>query len=459
MLETMRGGYGGDDEKGALDILFRETAQSYLNSLIPTLAGQISRTAYKTDMQVAGDTDWEYWRNSIKSKAGLANTNILGEALGADTDIFGNVKGEKKNAGDYAKSALKNFLSPANIQKIDFSKVDEAKLAEYERRVKAGEDPETLAYLFPKKQYKKTFKLKDEQIKMSNKELSAYNQAKTKGGAEGMRYLLENIMFNRYELDGNGKKVPTADAYTKEDKERMISEFDGKSMREVEEWLYAQPEFQNATDAERKKAINGLWTLTKSNKANASQRVGEQAVWKAQGKDVNEYNFKNEVSEKKIANLMPYIAAGVLTYEEAVDFARNAGKTYYYENEDGGSSQTYYNKKQMIEYLMKKGYSYEKAEALFNSFKASNAKPYSGNSLYSGRGRRGYRRRGYRRRGGGGRSSKPVEIKTSAYKPKAADLKVNEVISTKDEIRVALPKKKASTKKKPPTPKFKKYEV
>lgn len=469
MLETMRGGYGGDDELGAIHILLRETAQSYMNSLIPTFMGQVARTAYSSDKQVVGDNDWEYFRNSLKSKTGLAGENALTkklgiETLGADTDLYGNVKNEKNSTGDYVASALKNFLSPANIQKVDLSELDRNKIAEYERRVKAGENPEDLAYLFPKKQYKKAFDLKDEQIKMSNKDLSTYNQAKTKGGEEGMRYILENIMFNRYELNEKGKKIPTADALTKEQKADLMAQFRGKSMREVEEWLYAQPEFQNATEAERRKAINGLWSLSAQGKANASQRVGEQAVYEAQGKDVNEYNFKNELSEKKIANLMPYVEAGVLTYEEAVDFARNAGKTYYYENEDGGSSQTYYNKKQMIEYLIAKGYSYEKAEALFNSFKASNAKPYSGNNLSSGRGRRrGYRRRGYRRRGGGGGSSNASKYATAKVNPndfKAKNTKLSTVISTTDNGKIAVPKaKKTSTKVKPPTTKLKKYEV
>ena len=424
MLETMRGGYGDDDTKSAIGILLRETVQSYASSMIPTALGQISRTAYKTDMQITGDDDWEYFWNQTKSKAGLANTKILGEPLGADTDAYGNVKGEKNDAADYVKSGLKNFLSPANIQKVDFSEVDNAKIAEYERRVKDGESPEDLAYLFPKKQYKKQFKVAGEEVKMSNRDLSAYNQAKTKGGEEGMRFVLENIMFNRQTVDEKGKKVPADSAYTKEEKAKLMQQFKGKSMREVEEWLYEQPEFKNATDAERKKAIDGLWKLTKDTKAVASQRVGEQAVIKAQGGDVNEYNFKNEVTEKKRKALEPLIAAGVVTYEEAVDFARNAGKTYYTENEEGGSSATYYNKKEMIQYLIDKGYSYEKAEALFNAFKQSNAKPYSGNNLSSGR--RGYRRRGYRRygrrRGGGGSSGSGVEIpaaKASAYTAKA----------------------------------------
>ena len=434
MLETMRSGTGDDDTKGAIQVLLRETVQSYMNSLIPTLAGQVSRTAYKSDMQMTGDTDWEYWKNQAKSKAGLANTNLFGDALGADTDAYGNVKGEKKSTEDYIKAGLKNFLSPANIQKVDFSKVDNEKLAEYEQRVKDGEDPNDLAYLFPKKQYKKQFDIGDEKIKLSNKDLSAYNQAKTTGGEEGMRYILENIMFNRPTLDADGKKVPSDDAYTKEQKAKLMEQFKGKSMREVEEWLYEQPQFKSATDAERKKAINGLWTLSGQGKANASQRVGEQTVYERQGKDVNEYNFKNELSEKKRDNLQPLIDKGVVTYEEAVDFARNAGKTYYYENDEGGTAQTYFNKAQMLEYLEAKGYSHEKAEALFNAFKASNAKPYGAPSYRRGYGRRGYRR--YGRRGRGGGKGKAVAHDSSAFKAKKNHVAVKKVATPKSSVSV-----------------------
>ena len=414
MLETMRSGYNGDDEKGALDILLRETVQSYLNSMIPTFAGQVARTAYKTDMQVTGDSDWEYWKNSIKSKAGLANTNILGEALGADTDAYGNVKGEKNSTEDYIRSGLKNFLSPANIQKVDFSEIDNEKLRIYEEAVKDGKDPNDMAYLFPKKQYKKQFSVGDEDVKMSNKEVSLYNQAKAKGGADGMRAVLESYMFNQYEKDDSGKRTVLKNGYTQEQKDALIKKFEGKSMREVEEWLYKQPQFRSASEADKKKAIDQLWNLTQD-KAKGSQQAGERAVYEAQGKDGSEYDFKNEVSKKKQENLQPFIDAGIVSYEDAVDFARNAGKTYYYPGEDedsAGTSKTYYNKTQMMEYLMSKGYSEEEAAALYNSFKASNAKEYGSSS-----GRRGYRRRGYRRRGGGG-GTKVHKLKTSAYKTK-----------------------------------------
>lgn len=103
----------------------------------------------------------------------------------------------------------------------------------------------------------------------------------------------------------------------------------------------------------------------------------------------------------------------------------------------------------MIQYLIDKGYSYEKAEALFNAFKQSNAKPYSGNNLSSGR--RGYRRRGYRRYGrrggGGGKASVPkIDAKSMAAATRSAK-------GTKVKLTPPTPKTKVAA------PKFKKYEV
>lgn len=415
MLESTRNGYGDDDKQSALSIMLRETAQSYVNSLVPTMLGQAARTGYSSDLQVTGETDNEYFRNQLKSKLGLGETNILGEALGADTTAYGDVKGKKETAGDYVKSGLKNFLSPANIQKIDLDEMDQAKIKQYEDAVKNGADPTEMAYLFPKKQYKKQFTTGNMDVKLSNKDLSAYNQAKTTGGSEGARYALESIMFNRYTKDENGKKQSTDDAYTPEQKAAVIKQFEGKSIREVEKWVREQPQFKNATEAEQKKVIDGLWSYSKQGKAQSAKRVGEQAVIEAQGGDVNEYNFNNEITEKKRTALQPFIDDGTITYEQAVDFARFAGKTYYYEDDEGGHSQTYYNKGVMMDYLKSKGYDDETAAALFNAFKASNAKEYGASS-----GRRGYRRRGWRRWGRRGGKAKTPALRTdSAFKAKA----------------------------------------
>ena len=106
---------------------------------------------------------------------------------------------------------------------------------------------------------------------------------------------------------------------------------------------------------------------------------------------------------------------------QALDYARNGGKTYYKTDESGetgGSVMTYYNKAEGIAYLEAKGYSDEKCAALFNAFKASNAKEYGSSSRR--RGRRRYGRRGWRHYGHGGSSKKakvptPKTIKASQF--------------------------------------------
>ena len=474
ILETMRGGYGNDDKLGEAEILLRETVQSYINSLVPTMAGQIARTAYKSDKQLPQASDGQYFRNQLKVKTGLAGENAvtktLGiEPLGADTDAYGNVKNKKDDFGDYVASAVKNFLSPMNIQKVDFSEVDEQKLAEYEQRVANGEDPEKLAYLFPKKQSKSSFNVAGEEVQMSNKDISTYNQAKTTGGAEGMRYALENIMFNRRTTDAKGNNVPRDDAYTQERKNALIEQFEGKSMREVEQWVYKQPEFKNADPAEKQKLINGLWTLDNpynSTTANASRRVGEQAVIKAQGGDVDEYNFKNEVTESKRKALMPAIEAGIVTYAQVVDFDRNASKKGYYENDSGGEARYTYNQGTIMDYLSTLDAPEQTKKALYDAY-------YSGKQTYEqalakqgkGKSGKGYRRRGgYRRSGGSSKTVKTsVPIKVSdfkaskgTYKDMASALKTKSSTSSR---KRSSAKKTPTVKVEPPKVKFKKYEV
>lgn len=461
IVENSRKSASYDDQKSFADIALREIVQSYLSSYVPTLQGQIARTAYDADKMVAGDGDWEYWINSMKVKMGLANTDILTDALGDDTNAYGEVKNKKKNGSDYAKSFVKNAILPANIQEVSLTDVDKQKIKEYEDYVADGGDPTDKDYLFPKKQYRKNFTYGKKgadpvDVDLTNKQVSLYNQAKTKGGAEGMRVVLEGTMFNRYDKDSDGKRTILRNGYTFEQKQKLISQFEGKSMREVEEWLYKQPQFKTATMEEQRKVLEALWSYSQNGASKGAKRVGEQAVVIDQGGDINEYNFKNELSKNKQLNLAEAIASGIVTYEEAVDFARYAGKTYYYENDEGGSSSTYYNKKQMLEYLESKGYSREKAEALFNAFKNSNAKPYGASSSRRGWGRGGWRHYGH---GGGGGGSKAKALKQSdfkatkrTYKDTAAMLKTSS--SRSKGLSTASP-----VKIEPPTVKFKKYDV
>ena len=438
IIENSRRSSGGDDDKqNFITLALRELTQSYLNSLIPTFQGQISRTLYKSDKMVTGKDDWDYWKNSMKVKTGLAGDNpvtrALGiEPLGADTTAYGDVKNEKNSAGDYAWSFVKNTALPFNISKVDIDEHDKEKIKLYEQGIKDGKSPEDLQYLFPKKQRKTNFTYGKAgadpvSVEMTPRQVSAYNQAKTTGGEEGMRVVLDSIIFNRWDKDEKGKRTIPRNVIPEDEKAKLIKEYKGKSIRDVEKWLWDQQWYRDATPEEQKQVMDRLWSLSGNGKAVGSRRVGEQAVVKAQGGDVNEYNFKNELSAKKQKALAPAVANGVVTYEEVVDFSRNAGKTYYYESEDGGgSSNTYYNKSNMLDYIAEKGYSDEKAAALFNAFKAGNAKEYGSTSRRGRGGRRGYRR-GYRRHGRGG-SSKVGVNKTA---PKVTGLKAGVALTPK----------------------------
>ena len=395
--------------------LGRELIQSYINSLIPTFQGQVANIAYSSDKQVIGDKDWEYEWNYLKKKAGLGGKlgeKIGLEPLGEDTTANGTVKHEKKTGTDYLKSAARELLSPSNIQDIDLDEGDKARIKEYEEYVRKGGDPEDKKYLFATKYSKKSFsygKGDGDVVEMSNKDVATFNKSKKNAGEDCATAALGSIIFNRYEYV-NGKKVPIGK--TEEEKQSIINSFKGKSVRDVANWVYSSNEYKNATEAEKEKVMNLVQSYYQQGESKGAKRAGERAVVEAQGGDVHEYDFKNEVPEAKQEAIQPYIDSGLLSYEDVVTFAREAGKTNYYEDDSGGHSQISYSKKSMTTFLQEAELPYEKAEVLYNSFKQSNAKEYSGASSGSGK--------GYRRRRGGS-SSKSAGTNKSA--PKITGLK------------------------------------
>lgn len=441
IFETLQNKNTSDDALAIPEIVMRELGQNWLNALVPTVVGQTAKTLYKSDMQLpSGVSDWEYWINSMKSKAGFANTDFITERLGPDTTAKGKIKNEKTTTvgelfkgnptaiKEYGLSAVRNLVLPFNVQEVDLDDIDKERIENYRARVKAGEKPEDLAYMFPKKQSWPTFYVGDREIKMNNLELSTYNQAKQTGGAESMRYILENVMFNRPVEGPDGKKILSDDALTTQEKEKLIKQYEDKPISEVERWLHNRPEYKNGTDKERELADKGLWSLSKvetgymgaSKRSVGAKSAGEKAVLQSRGEDVDKYDFDNELSKKMREKGQELVDAGVASYKDLVDCARHGGKTYYYENDYGGYSQTYYNKTELTNYLDQLDAPLETKEALWDIF-------YSGKTSYHGSsGRGGYRRRGYRRRGRGGSSKKIVSqnIKTSAYKTKQFKPKV-----------------------------------
>ena len=389
----------------------------YARSMIPTVLGQASRTFAPYDYFVTGDTDAIYGFNSTMSRIPILSNKMFG----AKTNSWGQIKNEKEGTADYVKSAAKNLLSPANINKTTWDETDEQMM---ELSKTLGDE------IFPKNNYDRelTFgrNAGDVNIKMSNKELAEYNVQRGKSGRDAMADALNTVVFNRFDKDEKGHRtIAHADNITEAQKNKLLKEYDGKGIKEVAAYIINTPQFKKATPAEQKqiiKAIYGTNSQDDSDESKGAKRYAERYIAGKHGISADEYDYFNEVPRNAQEQLAPYIESGLITYKQALDFKRGAGKTYYttdWRGEKGGTVQTRYNKAQMLEYLKGAGYTEEQAAALYNSFKQSNAKEYGKSS---GRRRYGRRRRGYRRwhrRGGGsGKATVPTPktIKASSFK-------------------------------------------
>lgn len=387
----------------------------YARSMIPTVLGQASRTFAPYDYFVTGDTDAIYGFNSTMSRIPILSNKMFG----AKTNSWGQIKNEKEGTADYVKSAAKNLLSPANINKTTWDETDDQMM---ELSKTLGDE------IFPKNNYNRdlTFGRNngDVNIKMSNKELAEYNVQRGKSGSDAMADALDTVIFNRWDKDEKGHyTIPHADNITEAQKQKLIKQYEGKGIKEVVSYIINTPQFKKATPAEQKQIINKLYGATgdDDDESRGAKRYAERYIAGKHGISADEYDYFNEVPRNAQEQLAPYIENGLITYKQALDFKRGAGKTYYttdWRGEKGGTVQTRYNKAQMLEYLKGAGYTEEQAAALYNSFKQSNAKEYGGSS--SGRRRYGRRRRGWRRWGRGGHSSKakvpaPKTIKASQF--------------------------------------------
>lgn len=390
----------------------------YARSMIPTVLGQASRTFAPYDYFVTGDTDAIYGFNSTMSRIPILSNKMFG----AKTNSWGQIKNEKEGTADYVKSAAKNLLSPANINKTTWDETDDQMM---ELSKSLGDE------IFPKNNYNRdlTFGRNngDVNIKMSNKELAEYNVQRGKSGRDAMADALNTVVFNRWDKDEKGHyTIPHSDNITEAQKAKLLKEYEGKGIKDVAAYIINTPSFKKATPAEQRqtiKAIYGTNSTDESDESKGAKRYAERYIAGKHGISADEYDYFNEVPRNAQEQLAPFIESGLLTYKDALDFKRGAGKTYYttdWRGEKGGTVSTRYNKKEMLAYLESKGYSPEQAAALYNSFKQSNAKEYGGSS--SGRRRYGRRRRGWRRyrRGGGssgsGKVPAPKTIKASSLK-------------------------------------------
>lgn len=387
--------------------------KNYVSSMTPSVLRSLSKAFAKSDYYISGKNDLDYRKNLLISKI----PGVSAQMLDAKTNAWGEIKNERSDPKERALRGAETLLAPWNSSEITWDETD-TKLYDFaEEYKKAHPKAQTLDFL-PKVFYDYnneglTFGKNDatsKHVELSNNDAAQYNIARGKAGEDAMAAALESVIFNRWYKDEKGKyTIEDSKNYTPEMKAKKIAEFKGKGTKDVVAWVMDQPQFKNATPAEQAQIIREVIGNSSKDTSIGAKRTSELAVAKRHDISEEEYNYKNEVTANAQKALDDAIAAGIVTYEEATDFARNAGKTYYrtdQKGEEGGSVQTYHNKKEMMAYLAAKGYDYEKAEALYNAFKSANAKDFNGIDISSGSGRRGYG--GYRHRGGG--SSKKAKV-------------------------------------------------
>lgn len=387
--------------------------KNYVSSMTPSVLRSLSKAFAKSDYYISGKNDLDYRKNLLISKI----PGVSAQMLDAKTNAWGEIKNERSDPKERVLRGAETLLAPWNSSEITWDDTD-TKLYDFaEEYKKAHPKAQTLDFL-PKVFYDYnneglTFGKNADtatHIELSNNDAAQYNIARGKAGEDAMAAAMESVIFNRWYKDEKGKyTISDSKNYTPEMKAKKIAEFKGKGVKDVVAWVMDQQAFKDATPAEQAQIIREVIGNSGKDTSIGAKRTSELAVAKRHDISEAEYDYKNEVSANAQKALDEAIAAGIVTYEEATDFARNAGKTYYrtdQKGEEGGSVQTYHNKKEMMAYLASKGYDYEKAEALYNAFKSANAKDFNGIDTSSGRGRRGYG--GYRHRGGG--SSKKAKV-------------------------------------------------
>ena len=419
---------------------------SYARSqLTPALMGSLARAVSPYDYYVPyGATTLESEWNQIRAKVPF----LANEWYGANTNVWGDIKGEKTSKGDYAKSFAVNLFSPANVKKITWDDTDEFAADYYKKTGYEGSFPQNY-----RKDEIAVGRIKDaHNIKMSNKDIAEYNVARGKSGADAMDALLnDTVLFTRYSKDEKGKyTVADPNNIPDDEKARLIKEAENWTLKDVVNWMSKRPEFQNATEKEQQRAFERVYGESTNpfggddDQVYGSTRAAQRHIAMKNGMSADEYDYYNEVPARVQENLKSAIDAGVITAAQALDYARNGGKVYYKTDESGesgGTVETYYNKAEGLEYLEQMGYSHDEAEALYNGFKKSDAKDYDYAASHSGKSGKGRRRRGYRRRGY--RSYGGSSAKATVPKPKA--IKANSF--AKGEALVSSTSKSSSAKK------------
>lgn len=347
---------------------------NYAESMLPSVVNSLSRSFAPYDYFISGENDIDYRINAFKAKIPIASNYMFG----AKTTGQGEIRNAKEGVGDYVKALGKNLLSPANISKIYWDGTDDELLDLYKKTGNAD--------VLPKNFYKRDVTIGKgddmQSFKLNNKELAEYNVEKGKSGSDAMQAALESVIFNRWERDkGGGLTIDDPNNKTPEQKKKLIKEFKDKGAKDVFEWVTKQPEWESATDKEKEKIVKSIYgtgSYSNGDRADGARRASQRLIAKKNGVSATEYDYMNEVPEKVQSSVKKAISDGIVSQEEVLDAARYMGRRDYETNDSGGSVTVHYSKERMMQYLLEdKGYSEEKAEAIYDAFRNPKAKSFA----------------------------------------------------------------------------------
>ena len=378
LFDKNKAQYGDSkDEVGPISKILEKITADFVNQHIPTITGQLKRALGEGNTQIAYTDNWFVdTAHQIQAKLPLPSKNV-----GLKTDHWGNIVNENK--GNIAVRLANELLNPATVRDVTLDKTD-LKLIELEKEWDKSHPLDTQnRHFLPRITYKDKIAIGGKELKITGKELSDYNQAKATGGEFAAKAAMDSIIFNRYHMVGKNKIY---DGLTQKQKDKIIKSFEGKSIKDVVNWLFKQPEFKKADAYEQKKIISSINGINSDQShSTGAKEAGERAVYvKDRGKSDANYRYHNELTEKQ----KEFFNGSGLSTKLIMEFYDAAKSEHWSENDEGGQKTVSFTQANSKAFFAKHPELTEKQkELLYNGF--TTGKPYGSSSGRGGRGRSG----------------------------------------------------------------------
>lgn len=432
-LNSVLDGASNDSKLDGLTNVAQALAVNYVNSLRPAALRQLGKATQEYDYMNVTRSDSESARLNERTWGNIKNTSLLArpfldkDEIGAKTNVHGEVTGEKNNALDYAMAIGKNMLSPTSKQKIIKDDVDK----ELQRVYSATADPDDAwgnsKGLLNHNSYQTSMTVGNGEygtkLELSNKNISEYNQSKKEAGYDAVMGALQSQAFNKTDV-----------RMSDEEKQAFL---DGapKDLQGALRYVMNSSQYKNSSDEGKAQIIKAMMGKQNGGKQSGWARTGGKLMYQKNGLTENQFVFDSDATEGQKKKLLPAIEKGIFDnfsdpYEPIVQFEQLAGHEKFSDSEDdeyNGRRSYHYRKADMLNAFNEMDLTEEQKEALFNSHKYGNTKPYyTGMTAGGGGYRRGYRRDG----GGGGRKGK-VASNSGTVKASASNYNYKKAPTTK----------------------------